>query len=67
MEREVDSKFEFYGRLLRVEENRWADCKGCFMFEHNLPCRNDTLFSVIGECFSGARSDNKYVIFVEIK
>ena len=67
MERKVGSKFEFCGKLLRVEENKRADCSECFMFEHDLPCQNSILMDMTGYCFDDTRSDNKDVIFVEIK
>ena len=65
MERHIGRMFEYCGKLLRVEENKRADCNGCFMFEH--PCYIRALMDMTGYCNGNIRSDNKDVIFVEIK
>ena len=65
MEREIGSNFEFCGKLLRVEEKKRTGCRGCFMLKH--PCYTRTLIDIVGYCTANMRSDNKKVIFKEVK
>ena len=67
MERKVGSKFKFGDTVLKVIEMKEADCNGCFMFEHELPCGKSFIYGLTGDCIGASRSDKKDVIFVEVK
>ena len=61
MERKIGETFELEGTTLRVTEIKEHTCKGCFLIEECYTERR----KVTGECFD--RTDNKNVIFTEIK
>lgn len=63
MERKIGETFEFEGKTLRVEENKCASCDGCF-FERKCSKYQS---KKAGECSEYDRSDNKNVIFIEVK
>lgn len=63
-ERKVGEVFEYGGKQLKVVETKDDTCDNCYFFE-NHDCSEES--KVYGACLSETRTDNKPVIFVEVK
>ena len=63
-ERKIGEVFEYEGKKLKVMETEGSTCYNCYFKERDCDC--DTR-KVLGECIRGTRTDNKPVIFVEVK
>lgn len=68
MEREVGEVFDFKGVKLQVKNTGCnASCNGCCF--NGPTCKNNEInyMTQTGECFLPYRTDDKNVIFVEVK
>lgn len=65
MERKIDEVFSCKGVELQVTENRFKDCRGCFLTLDCVFCHVD-LLAVTGECLASKRIDGKNVKFKRI-
>lgn len=68
MERKVGEVFDFNGVMLQVKDTgHKASCNGCH-FNKSICTNNETRYIYqTGECFLPYRTDDKNVIFVEVK
>ena len=64
-ERKVGEVFEFEGKILKVVETIGSTCNNCYFEVRDCDCENTR--KVLGACLSETRTDNKPVIFVEVK
>ena len=64
-ERKVGETFEFEGKKLKVVQTEGSTCYNCNFANRDCDCENTR--KVLGACLSETRTDNKPVIFVEIK
>lgn len=64
-ERKVGEIFEYQGKKLKVVETKGSICNNCY-FE-NRECSNENISKVCGACLRETRTDNKPVIFMEVK
>ena len=64
-ERKVGEVFEFEGKTLKVVETIGSTCYNCYFEVRDCDCENTR--KVLGACLSETRTDNKPVIFVEVK
>lgn len=64
MERKIGEIFEFEGKKLKVVQTEGSTCYNCYFANRDCDC--DTR-KVLGACLSETRTDNKPVIFVEVK
>ena len=62
MERKVGEIFEYEGHKLKVVEEVGTECHKCFLFSRD--CKSS---DIRGACWKNDRTDNKSVIFVEVK
>ena len=68
MERAVGEVFDFNGVKLQVKDTGDSCfCYGCYFYKHNYPCDETHYTKQTGECFRIRRTDDKNVIFVEVK
>lgn len=68
MERAVGEIFEFEGVKLQVEEvNRETICNGCFFSDPEHASCDKPKPDCIGYCYGSDRSDDRNVVFVEVK
>lgn len=68
MERAIGEIFDFKGIKLQVKDTgHEASCNGCY-FNSSI-CKNNKKHSInqTGECFQPCRTDDRNVIFVEVK
>lgn len=68
MERAIGEIFDFSGVRLQVEDTGCkASCNGCYF--NGPTCTNNEInyITQTGECFRPYRTDDKNVIFVEVK
>lgn len=63
-ERKIGEVFEYEEKKLKVIETEKNICSGCY-FYNNFNCQKT--FRECGKCGKEARSDNKPIIFVEVK
>ena len=63
-ERKIGEVFEFEGKKLKVVQTEGSTCYNCYFANRDCDC--DTR-KVLGACLSETRTDNKPVIFVEVK
>ena len=61
-ERKVGEVFEYEGHKLKVVEEVGTECHKCFLFSRD--CKSS---DIRGACWKNDRTDNKSVIFVEVK
>ena len=64
MERKIGEVFELDGVKLRVDEAE-SLCRGCYLFDIDVECTD--LRSIRGDCNIEHRTDEKDVIFTEVK
>ena len=64
-ERKVGEVFEFEGKTLKVVETIGSTFYNCYFEVRDCDCENTR--KVLGACLSETRTDNKPVIFVEVK
>lgn len=62
VERKVGEIFEYEGHKLKVVEEVGTECHKCFLFSRD--CKSS---DIRGACWKNDRTDNKSVIFVEVK
>lgn len=68
MERKVGEVFDFNGIKLQVKDKGdCCFCNGCYFYSFTGPCAVMYYKNQTGECFRQRRTDDKYVIFVEVK
>ena len=68
MERAVGEIFDFNGAKLQVKDTGDSCfCYGCYFNEPKRTCEGIIYKNQIGECFRPYRTDDKNVIFVEVK
>lgn len=65
MERKINEIFNYNGKKLKVVESKVDYCDNYFLFNFNDCCIEPNI--ICGECSRFNRSDNKSVIFVEVK
>ena len=65
MERKVGEKFEINNITLKVIEK--TNCDECHFNNSQINCGFEITRNIIGPCHPNFRSDNKSVIFKEIK
>lgn len=63
-ERKIGETFEYEGKKLKVVETEGSTCYNCYFEDRDCDC--DTR-KVLGACLSETRTDNKQVIFIEVK
>lgn len=65
MERKIGEVFEYEGEKLKVvDAETEKDCRNCFFYND---CCCSKIERITGECIKSNRTDNKPVIFVEVK
>ena len=64
MERKIGEIFNYKGKKLKVVESKEDYCNNCFLYYGNVCTNSD---KIRGKCSKRNRSDNKSVIFVEVK
>ena len=68
MERAVGEVFGFNGVKLKVEDaGDSCFCYGCYFYECQCTCDTMDHTNQVGACFRIHRTDDKNVIFVEVK
>ena len=68
MERAIDEVFDFKGVKLQVKDiGDSYFCYRCYFYESKLTCGMADHINQVGVCFWTHRTDNKNVIFVEVK
>lgn len=68
MERAVGEVFDFKGVKLQVKDTGDSCfCYGCYFREHKFTCYEIGRINQTGQCFRARRTDDKNVIFVEVK
>lgn len=68
MERAIGEVFYFKGIKLQVKDTGDSCfCYGCYLHGLNCPYDETHYKNQIGECFRPYRTDDKNVIFVEVK
>lgn len=68
MERAIGEVFDFKGVKLQVKytgDN--LSCCGCYFYEAERTCNTVDYKNQAGACFRIDRTDNKHVIFVEVR
>lgn len=65
MERKIGEVFEYDGKKLRVIEDPFDTCDGCYFNEKD--CQSDQILNIVGNCGYDLRKDKINVIFKEIK
>lgn len=64
MERKIGEIFNYNGKKLKVVESKEDYCNNCYLYYGNVCTNSD---KIRGKCSKRNRSDNKSVIFVEVK
>lgn len=68
MERAIGEIFDFNGAKLQVKDTgESCFCYGCYFREPKFTCYEISRTNQTGECFRIRRTDDKNVIFVEVK
>lgn len=68
MERKVGEVFDSKGIKLQVKETvDSCFCFGCYFYESECTCDTEDHINQVGACFGIDRTDDKNVIFVEVK
>lgn len=68
MERAVGEVFDFNGVKLQVKDTKDSYfCYGCYFYESKCTCDTMDRKKQVGVCFRIHRTDDKNVIFVEVK